>query len=202
MSRGSGRVAVDGSGIPGGEVFGWLLLTVFAFGCIIVGAWVNKSSGRTSVWSIIPPNENVEVAFEPGRVLRLDVIPYWWTLTVPVKEPWQLTPADLTNERILYNLLTKAGYRWLILQVGLVLGVGVAASMALTWLYQSRLQAIGRIQAKELELVELSGSVEVRHRQGIIYWARQVGLGPVADTFEEFGSWLSGIKSGRVVKSK
>ena len=203
MGQVRGRRLASGGGVPVGEVVGWLFLTMFVFVCISVGVWASRLSGRVTVWSALPVKESETSAIVAGKVLRLEVIPNRWALSVPIKEPWQIKPEDLTTERVLYNMLTKEGYRWLMMQMMLVVVGGLLASLGMSWLYRHKLKALGRIEEEKLAIVELSGSVEVRHQQGIIYWARQVGLNQVADTFEEFGTWMSGsLKRGRMVKGK
>jgi high-affinity Fe2+/Pb2+ permease len=102
-------------------------------------------------------------------------VPLEQRLGVTFKEPWQMTEADLTTGRIVYNLLTKPGF--FLLAGQLVLGfvsVGMMTS-GLLWFsrwqwrqFRSLSKAVQEVSQATIR-IEVAGTVNIVAENGVIY---------------------------------
>lgn len=110
------------------------------------------------------------------------------------KAPWTITPADLTSSRVLYNVLTKPGFRWLGLQLILTLiGTGLALR-GVKYLVFLPAKAYQKLNARlaglpsDLNVATLYGTVHITARSGIIYISSTATS--LVHEIEDFGLWL------------
>ena len=139
------------------------------------------NGGRIVVWlpAFFTPVAPVQAE---SRVMSLTIHPGLPPITMITREPWELTPADLTAERIWYNLLTKPGFRWLLVDIllGLLLVVlvwrGAWALVRWSQAPRSVQLPVTSVQAKPTPtrpglVVEIAGTVKITTSGGIIYQA-------------------------------
>jgi hypothetical protein len=128
-----------------------------------------------------------------------------WRWGIPLNErlgvtfgpPWMMTEADLTWKRVVYNLISKPGFRWLFAELGL----GVVATVILTrgaaWLfgkaYRGMVQGAEglRTLASSTVRVQVAGSVMIVNSRGLIYAA---DVGGKMSGEEVYGFCLATVK--------
>lgn len=97
------------------------------------------------------------------------------SLGVSFREPWEMTETDLTLSRVVYNLLTKSGFRWLTLEViaGMVASWmfirGISWVIAWQWQQWHRLAAAASRVATATVRIQIAGTVEIVAKDGVIY---------------------------------
>lgn len=112
-------------------------------------------------------------------------------LGVRLVEPWLMTEADLTPSRVVYNWLTKPGFRWLLVDL-VVMGLGVGV---MGWLLGRLGQWVGELGRGlgrwwwGTVRWELSGSVRIQEPTGLIYAASSGG-----EVGEELGCVVAEVK--------
>ncbi|OGV96964.1 hypothetical protein A2W24_02455 [Microgenomates group bacterium RBG_16_45_19] len=115
----------------------------------------------------------------------------------PNQEPYLMNLAELTRERVVYNLLTKTGFRelgWLsVIGLGLVYLGAQTGVWAWQWSWQ-RLVAMNQLAkswARAQVSLEIAGTVKISHRRGMIYVSRPIAWTGRETEGEVFGlSWL------------
>lgn len=125
-------------------------------------------------------------ALAAEQVMSLSIHPKLPTIETVTADPWELTAADLAPPRVMYNILTKVGFRILFVQIllGVVL-VSVAMAVSNRWLgvqatKQARLATVGvapgKQEAGEVEavrpdtlVISIAGTVAVTAKMGVIY---------------------------------
>jgi hypothetical protein len=108
------------------------------------------------------------------RVLTLSIHPTLPTIVTMTADPWELTAADLVPQRVLYNVLTKAGFRIMFVQIllGVVL-VSLAMAISHRWLgvqavKQAREAMVGTAPEKQI-VIEIAGTIKIAAKMGVIY---------------------------------
>jgi len=122
-----------------------LVLMVFIMVMLVVGR--GYDGGVAGMRGVVKRDGNL--------AQRLGVVP---------KDPWRIDPADLNRRRVLYNWLTKPGYRDLLVYSGLgVAGLWLMAR-GMRWAYKWQRQMAGMGVT-----VEIAGTVRISAERGIIY---------------------------------
>lgn len=154
------------SGIgDGGTVYSWdgffglfgllaVILTLF-----VVAGWLSRmNSDQLGVW------------WE-----RVREWPYWLTIE-PVDGYWELSADELTYRRVVYNLLHKPGFRWLVadLFLGAYMAVVLVRKANLIWFALGNwLKDIKKMWKRRfwLSMPEVRGTVDIDVGSGVIYAA-------------------------------
>jgi hypothetical protein len=173
--------------------FGWWevkmgVLLVFIVLMLTIGMRLQKHERQSliiSSWTLAP------------RIWKWDM-PLEQRLGVTFKQPWQMTEADLTGGRVVYNMLTKPGFRILAGQLVLgfvVLGMmtqGVNWMVGWQWRQVQRLSQAVSTMAHSTVTIEISGTVTIVAENGLIY-ARVTDEDEFSGQ-DQYGFYLANVK--------
>jgi len=169
----------------------WLIKKLLTAGGLLLVALV-------ILWGILAVgqvgNRGVGVAQALDRQLSLSVYPSLPSITIVTKDPWDLTPADLTAQRVVYNLLTKPGFRWLFFDI--VLGLTLAIIGMRLGLRLVRWSQVSTVTTdKDLTKVKaaVAGTIVVRSPVGVIYQALESFAGEAVAGMQEYGLMVRGL---------
>jgi hypothetical protein len=171
-----------------------LILMTLILTLLILGQYYSNRSTRSRLVQgtrYVVNNEQDQSGWWPTSAklaTRLDIIP---------KDPWKLSPQDLTIKRVIYNVVTKPGFRTLMLEV-VLMGMGLTtmikgAEYAYVWQRLQMRRAVGL--AKDVSsrgvLLEVGGTVRIEAKQGVIYVSTVSPVnGKVFNTFSFELRWL------------
>jgi high-affinity Fe2+/Pb2+ permease len=165
-----------------------VVLLLFVVTMVMVGAGMQQSFKLQAT--------SLKLRDDYMRIWKWNV-PLEQRLGVTFKEPWQMSEADLTAGRLVYNLLTKPGFRLLAGQLFLgILAVG-AISNGLWWLSKwqwRQLQSVSRMvntMSQATIRIEIAGTVNIVAENGVIYASVPDEAGSGED---RYGFYLATVK--------